>query len=366
MAGQLILIGILTLINAFFAASEMALISIDNFKMKKLADEGDKRATKLLKLVEEPNKFLATIQVGITLAGFFSSASAATGMAVGMSQVLDNIGIPYSEQLSVIFITIILSYFILVFGELFPKRIAMKNADGIALFAVGPISVIAVVAKPFVSLLSLSVNLLMKLFKMGGDESEEQVTEEEIRAMITMARAGGNIKSEQANRIDRIFEFDDIKIKDVMKPKEQVFMVDVDDATGKNIDLIMDKMLSRVPVYKGSNSNVVGILLLKDLFRAGMGDGLDYDAVRDVKSLEESFTWHYDHGGSNLIQSVMWKPTYINENRTINQLFYILQKAKKHMAIVVDDRGQFVGIATLEDLIEEIFGEIEDEFDQLI
>ncbi len=335
---QLLLIVTLILINAFFAAAEMAIVSVDRYKILKKSNDGDKKAEHLLGLIDEPNKFLATIQVGITLAGFFSSASAATGMSGDLSLFLTGIGMPYSNQISVIIITIILSYFILVFGELFPKRIALKNPEGIAMLLAGPISIIGKVVRPFVAILSISTNSLMRLFKINSNEEKDTVTEDEIKTLLSMARAHGTVKKEEAARINSIFQFDDTLVKDVMIPSEEVFMIDVNKPLSQYMGNILEKMYSRIPVYDTNPKKIVGVLLIKDLLRK-------------------------EHNDSDINQ-MMIKPTCINEDQSIDQLFLILQKARKHMAIIIDKHKNFTGIVTLEDLIEEVFGDIEDEFDQ--
>lgn len=339
---QFILIAVLTLLNAFFASAEMAIVSLNRNKIKVLADEGDQKAQLLVELLNEPNKFLSTVQVGITLAGFFSSASAATGISQVVGGQLQGLGIPYAQQIALVIITMILSYFTLVFGELFPKRIALKKSETIAMFAVKPILFISKLTKPFVKLLSLSTNFLIKIFGMSSDDLEEKVSREEIRSLVEAGEEHGVINEIEREMINSIFDFDDKQAEEVMTPRTEVYLIDINRPLESYINELLDEKYSRIPIYEGDLDNIIGILYMKDF-------------------LAEA----YRVGFENIdIRKIMHKPYFVPERKNIDQLFRDLQKSNNHMAILIDEYGGFSGIVTIEDLIEEIMGEINDEYDE--
>jgi putative hemolysin len=338
---QLIIILFLTALNAFFAAAEMAVVSVNKMAVKALAEKGNKEAAQLVTIIQQPNKFLATIQVGITLAGFFSSASAATGLAKGLGTYLMGLGVPFGSLIAVVVVTVILSYFILVFGELLPKRLALGNALNVALFSVGPLNIIGKITAPFVWILTRSISGIMKLFHIKQKESEDKMTEEKIRLLVKKGAMDGGIRKVEAQRIHCIFEFDNQLAKEVMIPIKKVFMIDIDD----DLDVILKQLAlekhSRTPVYQNNVNNVIGIILLKDVFELIQQDNV---TKADLKQL-------------------LYSPIIVSENVILDQLFVQLQKSKKHMAIVKNENNTLKGIITIEDMIEEIFGEIDDEFD---
>lgn len=339
---QIILIGILTLMNAFFASAEMAIVSINKNKVKHLAEEGNKKAKLLLRLMDEPTKFLSTIQVGITLAGFFSSASAATGLSVTFSEVLKNIGIPYSQQIALILVTFILSYITLVFGELFPKRVALQNAEKIAMFSIKPILFVSKITLPFVKLLSLSTNMLIRLVGVNVEGLDEKISKEEIKSMVEVGQENGVINQTEKEMINSIFEFDDKLAYEVMTPRTNVYLINIDTPLTEYMDELIEERYSRVPVYEGDTDNIIGILYMKDFFIEARKHGFDNVDIRDI----------------------LQQPYFIPETKNIDELFKELQYSKKHMAILIDEYGGFSGIVSIEDLIEEIMGEIEDEYDE--
>jgi putative hemolysin len=338
---QLILILVLTGLNAYFAASEMALVSVDKLVIQEMVDKGNKKAKALLEIINNPNKFLATIQVGITLAGFFSSASAATGLAGGLESYLEGLSVPFAGQISVVAITILLSYFILVFGELLPKRLALGNALKIALFTVSPLNIISKITAPFVKVLTLSISGLMKLFRISQEDMEDKVSEEKIRFLIKKGTLDGSIKPIEEQRIRRIFEFDDRLVKNVMVPKKEVLMINIDNSVENILVKLVENKHSRVPVYEKEIHNIIGIILLKDVFELSQKEPMTVEKLREL----------------------LYSPIIVTQNSTVDKVFLLLQKSKKHMAVVKNSQGKFVGIITIEDMIEEIFGNIEDEFD---
>ena len=339
---QLILIVILTLINAFFASAEMAIVSLNKNKMKHLSEEGNKKAELLLKLMEEPNKFLSTVQVGITLAGFFSSASAATGISEVVSEYLNLFNIPYSSQIALIGVTIILSYITLVFGELFPKRLALQKSETIAMFSVKPILYISKITSPFVKLLSASTNILVKLVGIDTEDLDEKVSKEEIKSMVAAGQENGVINETEKEMINSIFEFDDKLADEVMTPRTDVYLINIDTPLNEYLDELMEEGYSRIPVYEEDIDNIIGILYIKDLFNEARKVGFENVDIR----------------------SILRPPYFVLENKNIDELFKELQSYKKHMAVLIDEYGGFSGIVTIEDLIEEVMGNIEDEYDE--
>ena len=341
-AGRLILIALLTLVNAFFASAEMAIVSVNKNRMQlKWEQDRDKKAKRLVDMLEKPSGFLATIQVGITLAGFFSSAFAATGISVKLAPVMDGMNIPYSSQLSIIIVTVLLSYFMLVFGELVPKRLALHKTEEIALFSSRYVEMLSKIARPFVFVLTKSTNIVSKLFGAGEGEAEENISEDEIRLLLKKGLLQGNIKYMEKKMIDNVFEFNDTVAGEAMTPKVDAFMVDVETEIKDIMEIIPPETYSRIPVYENHRDNIIGILLLKDV----LVNIMDAE-TEDLK-----------------IKDILHKPFIAEETLPVNKLFVRMQRTKNHMAIIANHEGAIMGIITIEDLIEEIMGEIEDEFD---
>lgn len=342
---KLVLIVILIFVNAFFAASEMAFVSLNDTKLNRMAKNGNKKAEKIVKMLVNPSRFLATIQIGITLAGFLSSAFAsesfASVLAPKLNELMPVLSISAWNGISIVVITIILSYFTLVFGELVPKRIAMKNSEKIAFFSIGIINVISVVTSPFVALLTFSTNAISKLF--GVSEKEEKtVTEEEIRMMVDVGEEKGTIEEDERNMINNVFEFNDRIVSEIMIPRTDVFAINNMMSIYEVTKLLKEKkiMHSRMPVYNESIDNIVGILHFKDLFYS-------------TKNKETNIT------------KVMRTPFFVPESKPIDELFEELRKNRNLMAIVIDEYGGTSGIVTMEDILEEIVGEIYDEHDEV-
>lgn len=342
---KLVLIVILIFVNAFFAASEMAFVSLNDTKLNRMAKNGNKKAEKIVKMLVNPSRFLATIQIGITLAGFLSSAFAsenfASVLAPKLNELMPVLSLSAWNGISIVVITIILSYFTLVFGELVPKRIAMKNSEKIAFFSIGIINVISVVTSPFVALLTISTNAISKLF--GVSEKEEKtVTEEEIRMMVDVGEEKGTIEEDERNMINNVFEFNDRIVSEIMIPRTDVFAINNMMSIYEVTKLLEEKkiMHSRMPVYNESIDNIVGILHFKDLFYS-------------TKNKETNIT------------KVMRTPFFVPESKPIDELFEELRKNRNLMAIVIDEYGGTSGIVTMEDILEEIVGEIYDEHDEV-
>lgn len=336
---------ILTGVNAFFTASEMAFITINDNKIRFLADEGDLKAKKVLLVLETPTRFLSTIQIGVTLAGFLASAFASDQFSEPLVKILLNyisIDEDVIKTISVVIITLLLSYITLVFGELVPKRIAMSKAEPIAFGVVGILRVISIVALPFVNFLSFTTNSVLRLFGFNPDEEPNQVTEEEIRMMVDVGEEKGTIRETEKEMINNIFEFDNKLVSEVMTHRREISGIPVEATLAEVKKILKNEQYTRFPIYDDSIDNIVGIVHLKDLLKY-------YDQART-----KSFS----------LQKIMRKPYFVPESKHIDELFFELQKNNTHFAVVIDEYGGTAGIITIEDLIEEIVGDISDEYDE--
>ena len=340
--GQIILLAVLILINAYFAAAEMAIVSVNKNRIKTLANEGHRRAVILNSLIDEPNKFLSAIQVVITLAGFLTSAEAAISFSDDVGAWLNDIGIPYGQEIAVIIVTLVLSFFTLVFGELFPKRLAMLHADGMALAMAKSVAFFAKILKPFVWLLSITVTILLKVCRQRTDVTNVEYSEEDIVSMLEAGQESGELKEEGKKMITGIFAFDDMLAYEVMTPRTDVFSVDINAPTEEYIDELMELRYSRIPVYEDDSDDIIGILYIKDYLIKAREDGFDNVDIR----------------------SILRKPYFVPETKNIDSLFFELQTTKQHIAILIDEYGGFSGIVTMEDIIEEVMGDIDDEYDE--
>ena len=341
---QIIFLIILILLNAYFAASEMAYISLNDAKIEKQAKEGNKKAQKIKKMLKNPSKFLATIQIGITLAGFLSSAFAADTFASELSPILNEwipgLGIGFWQALSIIVITIILSFFTLIFGELVPKRLAMKYSEKIAYATIGIISFISILTSPFVKLLTATTNLVSKIFGVSEYE-EEVVTEEEIKMMVDQGQEKGVIKKNEKDLINNVFLLNDIDAAEIMTHRTDIFAIEINDNIYELLDEIDDYKYSRIPVYEETIDDIKGILFLKDILKA------------------------LSNGKKIKIKDIMREAYYVPETKPIDEVFKELQKNKMQMAIVVDEYGGTSGLLTMEDILEELVGNIFDEYDDV-
>ncbi|UQZ35743.1 HlyC/CorC family transporter [Paenibacillus sp. PK3_47] len=343
---ELAVVLLLILVNAFFAASEMALISLNDNKIRLMAQEGNPKAKLLQGLLEEPSRFLATIQIGITLAGFMASAFAAENFAGDLSALLVSLGVPVAvnilNTISLVVITLILSYVTLVLGELVPKRVAMKKADAIAMFVASPLNLLSKVAAPFVKLLTSSTNLLVRLFGVDPNENDEEVSEEEIRMMLDSGTQMGTIQAAEKLMINNIFDFDNKQVSDIMTHRTDIVAVSVLDTAEKVIRAAEKEGYSRFPVYENHMDNIVGILHTKDLIRFVNGGS----------------------GGAWNVRELARSPYFVPASKKTHELFEELQQNRVHFAVVVDEYGGTAGIVTMEDLLEEIVGNIYDEYDE--
>ena len=342
---QIIILIILIALNAFFAASEIAFISLNDAKVEKQAKEGNKKAKQIEKMLKTPSKFLATIQIGITLAGFLSSAFASDAFADKLAPLLNNaipaISLEVWRGISIVLITIILSFFTLVFGELVPKRLAMKNYEKISFATIGIIRGISIVTAPFVKLLTVVTNGISKLFGVS-ETDEETVTEEEIKMMIDQGEESGTIEEEEKELINNVFEFNDITVSEIMTHRKDIFAVDINISIDELMQEIakVDYKNSRIPVYDETIDEIKGILYLKDI----------------LKNI---------HKKTFKVKNIMKEAYFVPQNKLINELFKELQKNKKHIAIILDEYGGTAGLITMEDILEELVGDIYDEYDDI-
>ncbi|MEI3392456.1 MAG: hemolysin family protein [Clostridia bacterium] len=343
MIGSIIILIILILINAFFASAEIAFISLNDAKIDIQAKEGNNKAKKIQNMLKNPSKFLATIQIGVTLAGFLSSAFASDTFADKLAPVLNtwipSLSISTWKSISIIIITIILSYFTLVFGELVPKRIAMKYYEKVSFASIGVIKTISVITAPFVKFLTFSTNIVSKLFGVTGEE-EDNVTEEEIRMMVDVGEEKGTIEEEEKEMINNVFEFNDKFVSEIMVPRNKIFALDIDMTIAEVIEKLSEDMrYSRIPVYDENMDNIKGIIYIKDLLISNKNK-------------------------NSKIKSLVKEAYFVSETKRVNELFQELRKDKKQIAIVLDEYGGTAGMVTMEDILEEIVGEIYDEYDK--
>jgi putative hemolysin len=345
---EMLILILLIFLNAFFAASEIALITLNDNKVKMMADAGDNKAKMLHNLLGEPSRFLATIQIGITLAGFLASAFAAESFAGRLAQFLYSLGVPLPgrllETFSVVIITLVLSYFTLVLGELVPKRLAMKKAEPISRLVVRPLTLLSKVTSPFVKLLTHSTNIIVKLFGVDPHAQDEEVTEEEIRMMVDVGEERGAIQDTEKMMINNIFEFDNKTVSEIMTHRTNIVAIPLHYSLKEIIDVIHTEKYSRFPVYKNDIDNIIGVLHVKDLLR--------------FMNVEKGFDGEFN------LKDIIRVPSFIPISRKADSLFAELQKTKVHMAVIIDEYGGTFGIVTIEDLLEEIVGNIFDEYDE--
>lgn len=344
MISQLIILVILIALNAFFAATEIAFISLNDARIEKQAKEGNKKAKQIEKMIKSPSKFLATIQIGITLAGFLSSAFASDAFAEKLAPLLYEL-MPFVnfgiwKSLSIVIITIILSFFTLVFGELVPKRFAMKYYEKLSFATIGIIRAISIVTSPFVKFLTVVTNAVSKLFGVSENE-EESVTEEEIKMMVDQGEEKGTIKEEEKELINNVFEFNDITVSEIMRHRKDIFAVDMNISNEELLQELSQEeyRYSRIPVYDETIDEIKGILYVKDV----------------LKNINKK---------SFKVKNVIKDAYFVSQNRLINEVFKELQKNKKQIAIIVDEYGGTAGLITMEDILEELVGDIYDEYDK--
>ena len=343
---KIVLLFCLILVNAFFAMSEIAVISLNDNKIEKMAEDGNKKAKQIVALTGNSSKFLSTIQIGVTFAGFLTSASASETFAAKLSGLFVGtaveraLGASFINGASIVIITIAISYFSLVLGELAPKKIAMQRPEKISFRIVGVLLFFSKLFAPFVKVLAVSTNAVVRLFGFNPHADEETVTEEEIRMMVDVGGEKGVIEDVQKEMINNIFEFDDLDAGDIMTHRTDMTAVEVNEPLIEVVNLAIENGYSRIPVFDDDPDNIVGIVYIKDLLKF-IGKSLPDSSLRDV----------------------MRTPMYVPESKICGDLFKEMTTTHTQMAVVVDEYGGTAGIVTLEDIIEAIVGNIQDEYD---
>ena len=344
---KLLLLFVLIMINAFFAMSEIAVISLNDNKLEKMAENGNKKAKQVLKLTKDSSGFLSTIQIGVTLAGFLASATASQTFAVELTERLSDTALTNYLSKSVILvvstvlITVIMSYFSLVFGELVPKKIAMHKPERVSFTVVPVLLFTNKVFKPFVKLLSASTNGVVRLFGIDPNADEDVVTEEEIRMLVDVGQEKGVIEDSQKEMINNIFEFDDMDVADIMTHRTDVDCVDIEDGLSEVVKVSIEYGHSRIPIYKEDPDNIIGIVYIKDLLKY-----VDNNIPK-----------------SKTVKDFMREAYYVPETKQCSELLSEMLEKHIQLAVVVDEYGGTAGIVTLEDIIEAIVGNIQDEYD---
>lgn len=335
---NVIILVVLTLLNAFFAAAEMAVVSVNKSRVEAKADEGDKTSIRLLRLINDSGMFLSTIQVGITLVTLLQGASLANSFARKLAPLFGDA--TWAKQASQLIVLVLLTYISIVFGELYPKRIALNKSEEVARIVMGPIRALSVIMKPFVWLLSASTNFISRITPMKFDDENEKMTREEMAYILTNE---GVLDQDELGMVKGIFDMDTTLAREVMVPRTEAFMIDIHHDSSENIDEILSSPFSRVPVYDDDKDKVIGILHLKNLLKEARKSGFE-----------------------NLdLLKVIHEPLFVPETIFIDDLLIELKRTQNHMAILLDEYGGVVGLVTLEDLLEEIVGEIDDESDEL-
>lgn len=334
---QFVILLILTLFNAFFSASEMALVSLNRSKVEQKAEEGDKRYRRLLDVPENPNNFLSTIQVGITFISLLQGASLSASLGHVISGWLGNSAT--ARTAGSIIALIFLTYVSIVLGELYPKRIAMNLKDRLAIVSAPIIIFLGKIVSPFVWLLSASTNLLSRITPMTFDDADEKMTRDEIEYMLTNSEE--TLEAEEIEMLQGIFSLDEMMAREVMVPRTDAFMIDINNDAQSNIEGILSQNFSRVPVFDDDKDRVVGVLHTKRLLEAGFKTGFDTIDLRKI----------------------LQEPLFVPETIFVDDLLKALRNTQNQMAILLDEYGGVAGLVTLEDLLEEIVGEIDDETD---
>ena len=335
---QFVLLVVLTLFNAFFSATEMAMVSLSRSRVEQKAEEGDKRYIRLLKVLENPNHFLSTIQVGITLITILSGAKLADTLGQEIASWIGNSETAYAVAsfLSLAFLT----YISIVFGELYPKRIALNLKDALAIRTVPFIIGLGKIVSPFVWMLSASTNLLSQLTPMTFDDADEKMTRDEIEYMLSKSEE--TLDADEIEMLQGIFSLDELMAREVMVPRTDAFMVDIQDDTQTIIQSILKQNFSRIPVYDGDKDNVIGLVHTKSLLKEAFVSGFD------------NIIW----------KRILQDPLFVPETIFVDDLLKEFRNTQRQMAILLDEYGGMAGLVTLEDLLEEIVGEIDDETDR--
>ncbi|MEA4922071.1 MAG: hemolysin family protein [Eubacteriaceae bacterium] len=333
---------LILVVCGLLSAAGKAITSVNRNSIRSMADDGDKRAEKLVKIFDHPARFLSAVQVVITFAGFLASAMVAHGATMTLRSYFVNSGIPYATQWSILILTVIVSCIFLVFARTFPKQVAIQHSEGVALALAGYAGFFSALCRPFVAAANGITNLLLVITQQHTGITDEEFSEEDVMSMLEVGQETGVIKEEGKKMINSIFAFDDKLAYEVMTPRTDVFSIDINAPASDYINDLMGMRYSRIPVYDNDSDNIIGILNIKDYM---------------IKAWEYGFDNVY-------ISKILRDPFFVPDSKNIDALFFELQKTKQHIAILIDEYGGFTGIVTMEDLIEEVMGDIDDEYDE--
>ena len=346
-ASEFILLAVLIALNAFFAASEIAVISVPKLRLKQLMEEGNKTAEVLFHLADDSSRFLATIQVGVTLMGFFASATAAVNLSDGLAGVIAALpiqGIAASaKNIAVLIITLLLTMVVLILGELVPKSVALAHSERIALFVARPVDLLARVAGPLIRFLVWATNRIARPFGGKPRRGMPLITEEEIKTLVDAGQEGGVLEEDEKDMIYSVFEIGETLAREVMIPRIDMVAVEADTPLLEAADVAITHGHSRIPVYEETIDHIAGILYAKDLLKVLRQQG---------------------RSGSMRLADLARPAYFVPETKKVDVLLKELQQRRVHMAIVIDEYGGTAGLVTIEDILEEIVGEIQDEYDE--
>ncbi len=337
--GPVVLIFVLTIVNAFLAGAEMAFVSLNPAKIKEMADGGDKRARRVQKLLRDSDSFISAIQVGITFAGFLNSASASQAF-VGRLAPLFGMG-RGGETIATLIVTVVISYVTLVLGELYPKQVALQVPEQYARGASGVIAGMKVIFRPVIWLLNASTGLLKRLTPIDFTKKEEKLTRQEIKALLNSSHNDGAIDMDEFNMMRGVLSLDSRTVREIMVPRVNADMIDVLDPQLENIDALLQQRHTRVPLYRETKDEVIGIIHLKDVL-----------IHRDALVM-----------GQTTLEKIARPALFVPDTLSTDDMLLKFQKSKQHMAVLVDEFGGVAGLVTLNDLISEIIGDIQDEYD---
>jgi putative hemolysin len=345
---EILIIFILTLINGFFAASEIAIIAVRQTRLNELTKQGNKKAKIIKTLKNNPEEFIATVQIGISVITTVASVFAGASLSEELSPSFASSSIPFIAQnastISFILIVALISYMSLVLGELVPKSLALRYSERFAFFAAYPILILSRICHFLIKFLTFSSNIILKPFKDSTSFSESKLSEEEIRSMILEGRKAGTIERKEHEILENVFEFSDMTVGNIMTPSGQITAFNIEDPVETNVTRVIESEYSRLPFYKHKFDNIIGILNIKDLF-AELGTG---KSAKDIN-----------------LHDLLHPAFYVPNTQKISSLLQKFQKNKIHMAIVANEHGEVDGLVTLEDILEEIVGDISDETDEI-
>ncbi len=339
---ELLVIALLTLLEAFFVAAEIALVSVRRSRIDQLIDQGDRAAARVRHLLDDPGRFLAVSQLGLTVIGFFASAYAAVNLTEQLASLLAGAGMERgtADAISLVVVTVLLALFTIVFAELVPKTIALAYADRVARALSAPIDVLARILGPVIALLTATTRAVSRLF--GADVNQQaQISAEELKLIVERGGEQGILEAEEEQMIHAVIELGERRLHEVMVPRTAMVSLDGEATLDEAIDTIIEVGHSRIPVYQGTVDEIVGILYAKDLLPFLKGSG----------------------AGRPNLRSLLRTPVFVPESMSIDDLLHEFQRRKVHIAIVLDEYGGTAGLVTIEDLLEEIVGEIQDEYD---